>query len=151
MTCKNRASIAAKPARGVRRAPVLDEAFAAHAAAVLVAGLVLGVLALVQARATITQHQWLRRGRETFDGMKRRSNTVRKARSPARSASSAKRGKPDAIDALVTAAAQALALPIDPAWRGGIRFNLQLLLTLAARVDEFPLPDDTEPAPVFHA
>ena len=84
--------------------------------------------------------------------MKRRSNTVRKARSPARSASSAKRGgKPDAIDALVTASAQALALPIDPAWRGGVRFNLQLLLMVAARVDEFALPDDTEPAPVFHA
>lgn len=84
--------------------------------------------------------------------MKRKSKTMRKARSPARSADSAKRGgKPDAMDALVTAAAQALALPIDPAWRGGIRFNLQLVLTLAARVDEFALPDDTEPAPVFHA
>ena len=70
---------------------------------------------------------------------------------PPRRASSAKRGEPDPIDALVTAAAQALALPIDPAWRGGIRFNLQLVLTQAARVDEFALPDDTEPAPVFHA
>jgi hypothetical protein len=89
---------------------------------------------------------------ETFGGMKRKSKTMRKARSPARSAGSAKRGgKPDAMDALVTAAAQALALPIDPAWRGGIRFNLQLVLALAARVDEFALPDDTEPAPVFHA
>ena len=83
--------------------------------------------------------------------MKRRSTTARKARSPARSASSAKRGEPDPIDALVTASAQALALPIDPAWRGGVRFNLQLLLMVAARVDEFPLPDDAEPAPVFHA
>jgi hypothetical protein len=83
--------------------------------------------------------------------MKRRSNTARKARPPARSASSAKRGKPDAIDALVTASAQALALPIDPAWRGGVRFNLQLLLMVAGRVDEFPLPDDAEPAPLFHA
>ncbi|HWZ09736.1 MAG TPA: DUF4089 domain-containing protein [Xanthobacteraceae bacterium] len=42
-------------------------------------------------------------------------------------------------------------MPIDPAWRGGVRFNLQLLLMVAARVDEFPLPDDAEPAPVFHA
>lgn len=84
--------------------------------------------------------------------MKRRSKAVRQARAPARSARPAKRrGKPDAIDALVTAGAQALALPVDPAWHGSIRFNLQLVLTLAARVDEFPLPDDAEPAPVFHA
>ena len=84
--------------------------------------------------------------------MKRRSKTVRKARSPARSAPSAKHGgKPDALDALVTAAAQALALPIDPAWHASIKFNLQLALAMAARVDEFPLPDDAEPAPVFHA
>jgi Protein of unknown function (DUF4089) len=84
--------------------------------------------------------------------MKHRSKTKRKARSPARPAGRGKsRGKPDAIDALVTAGAQALALPIDPAWHGGIRFNLQLVLTLAARVDEFALPDDAEPAPVFHA
>jgi hypothetical protein len=84
--------------------------------------------------------------------MKRRSKTVRKARSPARSAPSAKPGgKPDALDALVTAAAQALALPIDPTWHGSIKFNLQLALGMAARIDEFPLPDDAEPAPVFHA
>jgi hypothetical protein len=83
-----------------------------------------------------------------FGGMKRRSKTVPKARSR----SSAKRtGRPDALDALVTAAAQALALPIDPAWHGSIKFNLQLALTMAARVDEFPLPDMIDPAPVFHA
>jgi hypothetical protein len=89
---------------------------------------------------------------EIFGGMKRRSKTVRKARSSARSAASAKRtGRPDALDALVTAAAQALALPIDRAWHGSIKFNLQLALAMAARVDEFALPDDAEPAPVFHA
>jgi hypothetical protein len=49
------------------------------------------------------------------------------------------------------ASAQALALPVDPAWHSGIRFNLQLVLTLAARIDEFALPDEAEPAPVFHA
>ena len=83
--------------------------------------------------------------------MNRKSKTLRKARSPGRSAGPAKRGgKPDAIDALVTASAQALALPIDPAWHGGVLFNLQLLLTMAARVDEFPLPDDAEPAQHRH-
>ncbi len=59
--------------------------------------------------------------------------------------------KADAIDTLIAASAQALALPIDPAWQPGVRFNLQLILAHAARVDEFPLADDSEPAPVFHA
>jgi Protein of unknown function (DUF4089) len=42
-------------------------------------------------------------------------------------------------------------LPLEPAWRPGIKFNLNLILRIAALVDEFPLPDDAEPAPVFHA
>ena len=57
----------------------------------------------------------------------------------------------DAIDGLVTASAQALGLTIEPAWYNSVKFNLQLILHFAALVDEFPLPDDTEPAPVFHA
>jgi hypothetical protein len=65
--------------------------------------------------------------------------------------SPAQAGTTDAIAALVDASAQALALPIEPAWREGVRFNLQLILTHAARVAEFPLPDDSEPAPVFRA
>jgi hypothetical protein len=52
---------------------------------------------------------------------------------------------------LVAAGAQALKLPIDPAWRANVRFNLQLLLTHAGRIDAFAPPDDTEPAPVFRA
>lgn len=59
--------------------------------------------------------------------------------------------KQDALAALVAAGAQALALPIDPAWHAGVKFNLQLLFIHAALVDEFPLPDETEPAPVFRA
>ncbi len=57
----------------------------------------------------------------------------------------------DFIDALMAATAQALGLTVDPAWREGVRFHLRLVLDHAARVDEFPLPDDAEPAPVFHA
>jgi hypothetical protein len=84
--------------------------------------------------------------------MKRRSKTVRKARPPARAAASVQRGgKPDSLDVLVTAAAEALALPLDPAWHDGIKFNLQLVMGMAAQLDEFPLPDSAEPAPVFHA
>ena len=59
--------------------------------------------------------------------------------------------KPDGITALVTAGMQILALPIDPGWQAGIRLNLQILFIHSALVDEFPLPDETEPAPVFRA
>jgi len=57
----------------------------------------------------------------------------------------------DAINALVTAGAQALGLTLDPAWHAGIEFNLQLILHHAALVEGFPLSNDAEPAPVFHA
>jgi hypothetical protein len=60
-------------------------------------------------------------------------------------------GTPDAIDTLIAASAAALALPIDPSWRANVKFHLQLTLAHAARVDEFPLPDEIEAAPVFHA
>ena len=59
--------------------------------------------------------------------------------------------KRDAIDALVVASAQALGLTIDPSWQAGVEFNLQLILGHAALVDEFPLPNDAEPAPIFQA
>jgi hypothetical protein len=67
-----------------------------------------------------------------------------------RQASSAP-SQPDAIDALVTAGAAAMKLPLDPAWHGGVKFNLQLILRMGGLVDEFPLPDDAEPGPVFYA
>jgi hypothetical protein len=59
--------------------------------------------------------------------------------------------KRDTVDALVVASAQALGLTLDPSWQAGVTFNLQLILRHAALVDEFALPDDTEPAPVFQA
>lgn len=76
---------------------------------------------------------------------KRRASTARASRAPVSDA------RDDAIKALIAAAAQALGLTIDSAWRAGVKFHLRLVLDHAARVDEFPLPDDTEPAPVFHA
>jgi len=57
----------------------------------------------------------------------------------------------DATDALVAAAARALGLKIDPSWEIGVKFNLQLIFSHAAKVDGFPLPDDAEPASIFHA
>ena len=55
------------------------------------------------------------------------------------------------LDHFIDAAAHALALPIEPAWKGAIRTNLAVTLALAASFAEFPLPDDAEPAPVFKA
>ena len=72
---------------------------------------------------------------------RRRAKTVKRAAAQ----------RHDATDALVAAGAQALGLTLDPAWRASVKFNLQLILTHAARVDEFPLADETEPAPIFHA
>ena len=59
--------------------------------------------------------------------------------------------KDDQLDAFVDAAAAALALPIEPAWKPAIKTNLQVTLRLAAMVSEFELPDEAEPAPVFEA
>jgi hypothetical protein len=59
--------------------------------------------------------------------------------------------QPDAVDMLIAASTETLKLPLDPSWHGGVKFNLQLILRLGAVVDEFPLPDDAEPAPIFRA
>lgn len=40
-------------------------------------------------------------------------------------------------------------LPIDPAYRDGVRFNLIRLRAMASLVMEADLPDETEPASVF--
>jgi hypothetical protein len=57
----------------------------------------------------------------------------------------------DFLDDLLTASAHTLGLAIDPAWHESVKFNLQLVLDHAARVEAFSLPDEAEPAPVFHA
>jgi hypothetical protein len=55
------------------------------------------------------------------------------------------------IDDYIAAVAKALNLPIEDAWRPAVRTNLEVSLRLAKLVDEFPLPDETEPASVFVA
>jgi Protein of unknown function (DUF4089) len=57
----------------------------------------------------------------------------------------------DPLDEYIDAAAKALALPIEDAWKGAIRANLEVSLRLARLVDEFELPDEAEPASVFTA
>jgi hypothetical protein len=57
----------------------------------------------------------------------------------------------DPLDQHIDAVAKALALPIEEAWRPAVRANLEVSLRLAWLVDEFALPDETEPASVFTA
>ena len=57
----------------------------------------------------------------------------------------------DPLEEYIDAVAKALALPVEEAWKPAVKANLEVSLRLARLVDEFPLPDETEPASVFAA
>jgi hypothetical protein len=57
----------------------------------------------------------------------------------------------DPLDQFIDAAAAALDLPVEPAWKPAVKANLAVTLRFAALYAAFPLPDDAEPAPVFVA
>jgi 1-carboxybiuret hydrolase subunit AtzG-like protein len=57
----------------------------------------------------------------------------------------------DMIDDYIASVGAALGLPIEDAWKGAVRANLEVSLRMARLVDEFPLPDEAEPASVFTA
>ena len=57
----------------------------------------------------------------------------------------------DPLDDYIDAAARILALPVQDAWRPAIRAHLEVSFRLGRLVEEFPLPDETEPASVFTA
>ncbi len=57
----------------------------------------------------------------------------------------------DPLDDYIDAAGKALALPIESAWKPAIRANLDVTLKMARMVQEFPLPDETEPASIYEA
>ena len=57
----------------------------------------------------------------------------------------------DTLDTYIDAVAKALALPVEDAWKPAVHANLAVSLRLARLVDEFPLPDETEPASVYTA
>jgi hypothetical protein len=57
----------------------------------------------------------------------------------------------NSLDDYIDAVGKALALPIDESWKPAVKANLEVSLRLAHLVDEFPLPDETEPASVFAA
>ena len=57
----------------------------------------------------------------------------------------------DSIDDYIASVAKALALRIEDPWWPAVRTNLEVSLRLARLVEEFPLPDEIEPASVFAA
>ncbi len=57
----------------------------------------------------------------------------------------------DPLDDFIASAAAALALPIDPAWTPAVRMHLEIALRHARLVEDFDLPDEAEPAPIFRA
>ena len=57
----------------------------------------------------------------------------------------------DQLDDYIDAVSNALALPVEAAWRPAVKANLQVSLKLARLVDDFALPDETEPASVYSA
>jgi hypothetical protein len=57
----------------------------------------------------------------------------------------------DPLDLYIDAVAKALALPVEGTWKPAVKVNLEVSLRLARLVDEFALPDETEPASVFAA
>jgi hypothetical protein len=57
----------------------------------------------------------------------------------------------DQADAMIEARAKELGIPIDKRWAAEIKTQLEVSLLHAAAIAEFPLSDDTEPAPVFKA
>ena len=95
----------------------------------------------------------VKRGHSRAKSRKAARARVTKARVKRKTASKTARKPParDPLDAFVDAAAHALALPVEPAWKGAVKANLVVTLALAASFADFPLPDDAEPAPVFVA
>jgi len=57
----------------------------------------------------------------------------------------------DPLDGFIEAAARVLALPVEPQWLPDIKANLAVTLRAASLVTDFPLPDESEPAPIFRA
>jgi hypothetical protein len=54
-------------------------------------------------------------------------------------------------DRFIDAVAAALGLKIDDAWKSSVRAHLEVTMQMARLVDEFPLPDEIEPAEIYEA
>jgi hypothetical protein len=55
----------------------------------------------------------------------------------------------DITEAWIISSAAMLKLPLDPAWLPAVKTNVEVTFRLARLIDEFPLPDESEPAPVY--
>ena len=55
----------------------------------------------------------------------------------------------DPLDDYIDSVSNALRLPVEDSWKPAVKANLEVSLRLARLVDEFALPDETEPASVF--
>jgi hypothetical protein len=52
-------------------------------------------------------------------------------------------------EAILSALLPATGIPMDPAWREAVATNLRVAAGIARALQDFPLPDEVEPAPVF--
>ncbi len=55
------------------------------------------------------------------------------------------------LDAWISAGTALLGIPIQPEWRAAIRQHLTITFGHASTVLAFKLPDEADPAPIFHA
>lgn len=55
------------------------------------------------------------------------------------------------LEPYIDAALALAGIPVAPEWMRAIRFHLAVSLRHARRVEEFALPDEAEPAPVYAA
>jgi hypothetical protein len=55
------------------------------------------------------------------------------------------------FDAYAEASAALLGLKIEKEWRDAVTANLTAVMSHARKVDDFALPDESEPAPMFDA
>jgi Protein of unknown function (DUF4089) len=55
----------------------------------------------------------------------------------------------DPLDVMIDTYAKILNLKVDKAWKPAIRGHLNVIFQLGALVQDFKLPYDAEPAPVF--
>ena len=57
----------------------------------------------------------------------------------------------DPLNDYIDAVANVLGLPVEDAWKPTISANLAVTLKMARMVDEFVLPDESEPACIYAA
>lgn len=57
----------------------------------------------------------------------------------------------DPLDDYIDAVGKVLALLIEAAWKPAVHANLDVTLKMARLVQEFPLPDEIEPASIYEA